>query len=103
VDFIAPLLEICLTRGLDCDRDRLGLAQFAPGRLGEQVLVEGPILAAARHPHIAASATLFTNAAQGRMASIARYGSAAASRAVINAAPTLAYSRTLSFIARPLC
>jgi hypothetical protein len=28
---------------------------------------------------------LFTNAAQGRMASIARYGSAAASRAVINA------------------
>ena len=58
VDLIAPLLEIRLARGLDCDRDRLSLAQFAPGRLGEQVLVEGPILAAARHPHIASAQTV---------------------------------------------
>jgi hypothetical protein len=36
------------------------------------------------------------------MASIARYGSAVAARAVISAAPMLAYSRTLSLIARPL-
>ena len=30
VDLIAPLLEIRLARGLDCDRDRPGLSQFAP-------------------------------------------------------------------------
>jgi hypothetical protein len=53
VDLIALLLKVGAARGLDRHRDRTSLAKLVAVRLGQQVLVEGPILAATRYPDIA--------------------------------------------------